>query len=98
MVHSGGGGGFIGEDISMSQHCLFVRNFRYSLKDVSVVSASRHSHVATKRTAGKLLFSLGLGEDGKGRKLEMVGGGGGVWRPVVDAFIVIISVNQCSNY
>ena len=31
-----------------------------------------------------------LGEEGKGRKLEMVGGGG-VWRPVVAAIIIIIT-------
>ena len=53
------------------------------LQDVSVVSA-------TKRTTAKLLFSLS--EEGNGRKLEMVGGGGSVWRPVVAAIIIIIII------
>ena len=47
-----------------------------------------YSHVATKRTAAELLFSLC--KEGKGRKFEMIGGGGGVRRPVVATIIIII--------
>ena len=46
------------------------------------------SHVATKRTAAELLFSLR--KEGKGRKFEMIGGGGGVRRLVVAAINIII--------
>ena len=95
MVHSGGGGGFIGKDISVSPLCLLSRVFVICFK-MSLWSqpfAIRiYSHVATKRTAAKILFTLG--EEGKGRKLERVGGARrrGVWRLVVAVIIIIITV------
>ena len=47
-----------------------------------------------KRTAAKLLLSLGEKGREKIKKLEMVRGEGGVWQPVVGAIIIIITVKR----